>query len=105
MNSRSPQIVFVAAMITGVVAGAFIPLVPYLLMQGVPAFATSLLVSLAALALLRWENCAPRDRRGTRARAQEWAWNGCWAAPFFATTSDALGSPLTARLMTSLVAW
>ena len=34
------------------VAGAFIPLVPYLLAEGVPAFVTSLLVSLAALALL-----------------------------------------------------
>jgi vacuolar iron transporter family protein len=34
------------------VAGAFIPLVPYLLMEGAPAFVISLLGSLAALALL-----------------------------------------------------
>lgn len=34
------------------VAGAFVPLLPYLLLSGAPAFATSLLLSLVALAIL-----------------------------------------------------
>ena len=33
-------------------AGAFVPLLPYLLLVGTPAFAASLLLSLAALALV-----------------------------------------------------
>src|SRR5438046_1936046 len=52
---------------------------------------------------------AKRARRGITPGSGEvsrryLAWNGCCTESFFLTTSDALGSPFTARLMASRVA-